>query len=152
MKRRGRRPAGKFRHEEAPDIARRLRTLVEILEFTHIDGDRVHARRSWGSRADAYARIWEFPEMWQTVLGEPPQYVIEVLSEHFDRLGDEEQTRILIHELLHIPSTFSGAVRNHRGSGECIDDDTVERYYARYRATVDRARPASAQYDLFVSR
>jgi predicted metallopeptidase len=63
-----------------------------------------------------------------------PQYLIEVLAEHYDALDRAGRLKILIHELLHIPRTFSGAVRGHRGQGERIDDRTVERYFKRYCA------------------
>ncbi len=123
---------GRVRFEPAPDVAVRITELVEVLEMAHVDPARVHCRRSSGSSAQAYARIWELPSVWQGALGVPPQYVIEVLSEHFDPLDAVESTKILIHELLHIPRTFSGAVRNHRGSGERIDGRTVNRYYRLY--------------------
>jgi predicted metallopeptidase len=68
-----------------------------------------------------------------------PQYVIEVLAEHFDPVSEEERTKVLIHELLHIPSTFSGALRGHRGQGERIDGRTVNRYYRQFmRASAQR--------------
>lgn len=137
---------GRFQHEPAPDIAAGVAELVELLGFTYIDPDRVHCRRSRGSTADAYARIWELPSMWQEVLGLRPQYVIEVLAEHFDALDPEERIKILIHELLHIPRTFSGAVRGHRGQGERIDGRTVNRYYRRYRRALE-AREAALEHD-----
>lgn len=136
---------GRFRHEAAPDVARVIADLVEILAFEHIDPERVHCRRSRGSTADAYARIWELPSMWQEVLGVRPQYVIEVLAEHYDPLDEEEQVKTLIHELLHIPRTFSGAVRGHRGQGERIDGRTVNRYYRRYRREVEVREEARKQ-------
>ena len=128
----------RFVHEPAPDIAEIVTELVGILGFDHIDPSRIHCRRSRGSTADAYARIWEMPSMWRDALGIPPQYVIEVLAEHFDPLDEEERIKTLIHELLHIPSTFSGALRNHRGQGEPINGRTVNRYHRRYQAEVRR--------------
>lgn len=123
----------RFRSADAPELRPLLEDLVHVLAFAHIDPDRVHLRRSWGSTAKAYARIWELPSVWREALGIPAQYVIEVLAEHFDCLSPEEQVKIVIHELLHIPGTFSGALRNHRGSGERIDGHAVNRYYRRYR-------------------
>jgi predicted metallopeptidase len=122
----------RFRHEPAPDVHRDLVDLVGVLEFTYVDADRVHCRRSRGSTADIYARIWELPTVWQKALEVLPQYVIEVLAEHYDSLDRDEQLKILIHELLHIPRTFSGAVRNHHGQGERIDGHAVNRYFRRY--------------------
>ncbi len=135
---------GRVRFEAAPDIAARITRLVEVIGFDHIDPARIHSRRSRGSSAQAYARIWELPSVWQEALGVEPQYVIEVLSEHFDSLPDDEQTKTLIHELLHIPSTFSGALRNHRGQGERIDGHAVNRYYRRYLKTI-REREEAAE-------
>ena len=45
------------------------------------------AIRSYGSKSRAIARIWAFPTIWQEALGIKPHYVIEVLSEKFDKLG-----------------------------------------------------------------
>ncbi len=123
---------GRFRFQPAPDVAGDLARLVDLLELSHVDLARVHCRRSTGSTADAYARIWELPSMWQDALGVPAQYVVEVLSEHYDALNEAERLKILIHELLHIPRTFSGALRGHRGQGERIDRRTVNTYYRRY--------------------
>jgi predicted metallopeptidase len=140
----------RFRFAPAPDVTRDLVRLVAVLDFSHIDPERVHCRRSWGSTADIYARIWELPSIWQEALGVRPQYLIEVLAEHYDTLGPSERLKILIHELLHIPRTFSGAVRGHRGQGERIDDRTVERYFKRYRelSAPEEPEPGSGQLDL----
>jgi predicted metallopeptidase len=42
----------RFTHRPAPDVQRDMADLVEILQLTHIDPDRVHCRRSQGSTAD----------------------------------------------------------------------------------------------------
>jgi len=126
----------RFRHQPAPDVQQDVADLVEILQFHHIDPERVHCRRSQGSTADIYARIWELPGMWQQALDVPPQYVIEVLVEHYDDLDRDEQLKIVIHELLHIPKTFSGAVRNHSGQGEKIDGHAVNRYFRQYQKVI----------------
>jgi len=131
----------RFRYQEAPDVAERIHRLVELLDFKHIDPHRLHCRRSTGSTARAYARIWELPSIWQDALGIPGQYVIEVLAEHYDPLPEEERLKTLIHELLHIPKTFSGALRGHRGQGEPINGHTVNRYYRAYCKRCDDREP-----------
>ena len=119
-----------MKFEPAPDIHERLRVLVHRLEMKHIDAERIKGFRSKGSKARAYARIWSLPRVWQKALGVRPHYVIEVLSEHFDKQSNQEQTKTLIHELLHIPKTFSGATKPHACFDERIDKRTVDRYYA----------------------
>lgn len=142
-------PVPRFRTEPAPDLESIVQDLVEVLGFDHIDPARVHLRRSVGSTSRAYARIWELPSIWQEALAVRPQYVIEVLHEHFDVESEEERTKILIHELLHIPRTFSGALRNHRGSGERIDGRTVNRYYRQYvKLCAEREREREGQLRL----
>lgn len=119
--------------EKAKDIEARITHLVHRLEFEHIDPKRIVSFRSNGSSSRARARIWSFPRVWQLALNLPPYYVIEVLSEHFDHLSDDDQTRVLIHELMHIPKTFSGSLVAHRGRKHRIDSRSVERLFKQYK-------------------
>lgn len=68
------------------------------------------------------------------VLKVKPHYIIEVISQRFDKLSTEDQDRTLIHELMHIPKTFSGALVAHRGRHHRIDSRTVEKLYADFVA------------------
>ncbi len=110
-----------------------LKRLVRNLSFAHIKSSQVHAFRTYGSKARAYARIWAFPKIFQEVLNVPPAYVIEVLSEKYDKLSDDNKTKVLIHELLHIPKNFSGSLLPHRGRGRRLDKE-VERLYKMYKS------------------
>lgn len=118
-------------HKEE-DLQRRLNELIIDLEFSHVDPSRIFMYRTYGSTAYAYARIWAFPKIFQEVLNVEPAYVIEVLSEKFDRLNEEQKTKVLIHELLHIPKNFSGALAPHKNSARRIDRE-VERLYREYK-------------------
>lgn len=111
-----------------PQLQARLGQIVEGLEFWHVRTDRVFCYKTRGSTARAYARIWSFPKIFQQVLEIEPAYVIEVLSERFDKLDFDNQAKVLIHELLHIPKNFSGSLLPHKHGGKRIDRE-VERLF-----------------------
>ncbi len=100
----------------APDITRRITFLVVELQLDYIQPENIITFRSRGSSSRARARIWSLPTIWQQALNIDPKYCIEVLSEKFDSLSLDDQERVLIHDLLHIPKTFSGALVPHRTS------------------------------------
>lgn len=124
--------------EDADDIHKRIRDVVVRLEMKHINPAYIICFRSFGSSSRARARIWSFPRVWQQALKLPPHYVIEVLSKHFDHLSSDDQTRVLIHELMHIPKTFSGALVPHRGRSHRIDHRSVERLFQEYKNRNDQ--------------
>ncbi len=117
----------------APDIKKAILEIVKGLDLTHVDGRRVICFRSRGSSSRARARIWSLPRVWQKALGVPAHYVLEVISERFDNLSRDDQYRVLIHELLHIPANFSGALLPHRGRGKRIDQYRVEKLFQDFR-------------------
>ncbi len=119
----------------APDIKKRIEKILFALSLPHILGHRLVIYRSTGSKSRAIARIWSLPRVWQMALSVDPHYVIEVISERFDKLGENDQDRTLIHELMHIPKTFSGALVPHRGHSHRIDRRTVETLYQKYLAS-----------------
>ncbi len=98
----------------APDLSHRISFLVQKLELKHIKANNIVCFRSRGATARARARIWSLPRIWQMALGVEAHYCLEVLSQHFDNLSPDDQERVLIHELLHIPKNFSGALVPHR--------------------------------------
>ena len=106
---------------EAGDIKKDLTDIVKQLEFSHIDLKRVYCYRTNGSKTRAYARTWSFPKIFQRALSVEAAYVIEVLSQHYDKLDNEKKKKVLIHELLHIPKNFSGALLPHRSKSRNIN-------------------------------
>ncbi len=98
----------------APDINRRIDFLARNLALPHIKPKQIICFRSTGATSRARARIWSLPRIWQMALHIDAHYCIEVLSQHFDNQSLDDQERILIHELLHIPKNFSGALVPHR--------------------------------------
>lgn len=120
--------------ERAPDVQAMINRMVRVLEMDHIHADRVIALRSTGSKANAIARIWPLERAWQKALVIPAYYLIEVLSEEFDKLPEEEKEKTVIHELLHIPKTFSGSVVPHSCFGRSmVDGHKVNALYKRYK-------------------
>ncbi|VVB97913.1 Uncharacterised protein [uncultured archaeon] len=118
--------------ENAPDIQEKIEHILDVLDMRHIIGARIICMRSTGAKANAYARIWNLPKIWQKALEVNPFYVIEVVGEHFDPLGDERKIQVLIHELMHIPKKFSGGLVPHKHNGGRIDKKAVDKIYAEY--------------------
>lgn len=118
--------------EMAPDVEAMVKDIVEALSYGHINEFRLICMRSRNATAGAYARIWNLPDIWQKALGVGTFYIIEVLSQHYDRLPEEKKEKVLIHELLHIPKTFSGALRPHGGRAK-INERTVGELHKLYK-------------------
>lgn len=119
--------------EKADDIQKAIIRIIHHLNFSYINPQRIICFRSFGSKSRARARIWSFPRVWQLALDLPPHYVIEVLSSKFDNLNMDDQKRVLIHELLHIPKNFSGSLLSHRGRNRSIDTRAVEKLFQQLK-------------------
>lgn len=118
---------------EDDSVLQRLRFIVSKVDMPYVKPEALFCARSWGSKSNAIARIYSFPQVWQLALKVPPKYVIEVISEKFDKLRAEDQDRVLIHELMHIPKTFSGSLVPHNCFGKKrICGKTVEVLYQNY--------------------
>ena len=120
--------------EPAEDVRAMMIDIVTRLNMRYIDTDRVYCVRSGGSKARAYARVWGLSRIFQIAAGYPATYVIEVLSEHFDSLPEDRKQRVIIHELLHIPKTFSGALKSHSARHYKVDHKEVEKHYKQLRS------------------
>lgn len=120
--------------ERAPDIDVMLDDILNTLDMRHIIGARVICMRSRGAKVRAYARIWSLPSIWQNALEINPFYVIEVVSEKFDPLPEQERIKVLIHELMHIPQKFSGGLVPHDNRGTKINHHNVNKVYHEYLA------------------
>jgi len=107
-----------------------LMEIVDRLNMRHIDPERVVCVRSAGSKSRrTLARCHVLPRIMQKSLGLEAHYVIELISEKYDRLSEEEKVKTLIHELLHIPKAFGGGFRHH----DYVNSRTVDGLYERLR-------------------
>jgi len=98
-----------MKYIKALDIKKQVDFLIEQLSFTHIKASNIHCIRSLDAKTRAYARIWGMARLFKEVVGIEPHYII--------------------HELMHIPKTFSGALLSHRGHYHQINDRQIEKLY-----------------------
>jgi predicted metallopeptidase len=116
-----------LKYFQAHDVKKLVDEIAVNLDFFHVVPQFVFCVRSKGSKSRRIiARIHVLSKIWQQTLNHPTSYTIEVVSEFYDKLSEEEKEKTLIHELLHIPRGFSGGFRPHRGY---IDRKTVNKLY-----------------------
>mgnify|MGYP001582088098 FL=1 len=116
----------------AEDIDFRVKEVLRKLKMTHIDETRLICVRSKGSGSRrVIARCHGLSRILQLALNKKPHYVIEILSERFDLLNKEDQTKVLIHEILHIPHSFGGGFRSHK---PFVTRAKVQRMYDQFIA------------------
>ncbi len=113
----------------AADIESKAKDIALKLGMHH-DFSRVVFMRSTGSKSmHTLARCHALPRIMQTALGTKAHYVVEVISENFDKLSEEEKTKTMIHELLHIPKSMGGGFRHH----DYVCRRNVEEMYKKFR-------------------
>jgi predicted metallopeptidase len=119
-------------YSDAPDVKTLADEIAESLEFFHVVPQYIFCLRSKGSASKrTIARIHGLGKVWQETLNLPASYVIEVISERYDRLSEEGKEKTIIHELLHVPKAFAGGFRPHKGY---IDEQIVERLHRIFRS------------------
>lgn len=116
-----------MKYAKAPEIKAKIKLLVKQLQFNHIKIDQVHCIRSFDAKTRAIARIWGMSRLFKEVAGLEPHYIIEVNAKKFDKQSSRDQIKTLIHELMHIPKNFSGALLSHRSRYHQINDREVEK-------------------------
>lgn len=126
---------------EAPEIKKDLEHILDHIDLPHISLDKISCYRTTGSTSRSYARIWSFPKIFQQALNIEPHYVIEVLSKYYDKLDPDEQKKVLIHELLHIPKNFSGALLPHKTKSRSVGRLTNQLFRQYKRQINTRIHP-----------
>jgi predicted metallopeptidase len=118
-------------YSDAPDVKELADEITERLDFFHVVPQFLFCVRSRGSTSSrTIARIHGMGKIWQETLNLPASYIIEVISERYDRLTQEEKEKTIIHELLHVPKSFAGGFRPHKGY---IDREIVEHLHKTFR-------------------
>jgi len=93
---------------EASEIKERALELASRFELKHINFEKVHFFR-YTSDTRTIAKVGGFSKIMQLVYPHiNPFYVIVFNDRNFQRISKREQDETILHELLHIPKTFSG--------------------------------------------
>ena len=117
-----------MKYEEAPDLKERMKDIITTLEMNHIDVARVGCLRSYGSSTRRIiARCHALGKVMQKAMGSEAFYAIEFL-ERFEKMSKDDQDKVIIHELLHVPKTFGGGFRQHDYVCESIVNDLHKKY------------------------
>jgi predicted metallopeptidase len=118
-----------MKYEYAPDLKERMREAVKILGLNHVDIARVECLRSFGSSARrTLARCHALGKVMQKAMKTDAFYAIEFL-ERFDKLPKQEQDKVIIHELMHIPKTFGGGFRQH----DFVCNENIEQMHNKFK-------------------
>src|SRR3989344_2409392 len=103
-----------MKYENAYDIEQKAAEIIFKLGLKHIQQDNIACIRSFGtSSRGTIARCHGLGKVMQLGLKRKAFYVLEFLSERFDKMKKEDQIKTIIHELLHIPNCFGGGFKHH---------------------------------------
>ncbi|MFA5953212.1 MAG: putative metallopeptidase [Candidatus Pacearchaeota archaeon] len=117
-----------MKYEYASDLQELAEDISKKL-FPHVIMDRVKCYRGYGTSSQGtIARCHTINKLVQKALGIKAYYILEFLSERFDKLPKEEQIKIIIHELMHIPKTFGGGFKHH----DFVTNKNVNSHYKLY--------------------
>jgi len=104
-----------MKYETDAEIQGIAQDIITKLNLRHIKTDKLLCVRSNGSKSKrTVARIHGLPKIMQIAMNTKAFYVIEIISENFDKLSHEDKIRTMIHEVMHIPKNFGGGFRGHR--------------------------------------
>jgi len=119
-----------IKYHQAPDIKKISEEIVDKLCWKHISLDNVAFIRSTGSSAKrTIARCHALGKAMQIGMNrEKGFYLVEVISENFDKLSEDERIKVIIHELMHIPKSFGGGFIHH----DKVHEKSVDKVYLNY--------------------
>jgi predicted metallopeptidase len=118
-----------MKYEYAEDLQKIAEDVSRIL-FPHVKLGKIKCFRSFGTNSRrTIARCHALGKLMQTALEIDAFYALEFLHERFDKLDEEEQLKVIIHELMHIPFTFGGGFKHHN----VVNSRSVEKAYYLYK-------------------
>jgi len=118
-----------MRYDFAEDLQKIAEEVSKSL-FPHVEISRVKCFRSYGtSSRRTVARCHTIGKVVQLALGTKAVYVLEFLSERFDKLSEEDKIKTIIHELMHIPKSLGGGFKHHNH----VTEKSVNAHYKQYK-------------------
>ncbi len=118
-----------MKYEFALDIQAKAKEISRIL-FPYIKIENVKCFRSYGTSSKrTIARCHTIGKIMQKALDIKAIYVLEFLSERFDKINEEEKTKTIIHELMHIPKSFGGGFKHHN----FVHERNINKHYKEYK-------------------
>jgi len=125
-----------IKYEEAYDIRRIAEEVVKTLNLNHIQLENVGFLRSRGSSSKGcIARCHALSKPLQLGMNRKAFYTIEVLSERFDKMSEDEKIKVIIHELMHIPWSFGGGFKHH----DYVCEKNVDKLFRIFKGSNDKA-------------
>jgi predicted metallopeptidase len=126
-----------MRYEYAPEIHQKMTEIARKLKFEHVRLDSVACIRSFGtSSRGTIARCHALNKVMQKALGRSGFYVLEFLSERFDKMPEKEKIKTIIHEMMHIPKSFGGGFKHH----DFVCERNVEKMYQKFLEAPDESQ------------
>lgn len=117
-----------MKYEFAEDLQRTAEE-ISVMLFPHVDVKNIKCFRSYGtSSRGTIARCHALNKIMQKAIGIKAIYVLEFLTERFEKMGKEDQIKVIIHELMHIPKSFGGGFKHH----DFVTERNVNKCYAEY--------------------
>lgn len=125
-----------IKYYPAPDVKKIAEDIVYSMGWDHISLLNVGFVRSRGSSSRrTIARCHAMGKAMQIGMGRTTGfYLVEVISEKYDHLPPGEQTKVIIHELMHIPKSFGGGFIHH----DKVHDESVGDVYEKYISLKNR--------------
>ncbi|MEM3405831.1 MAG: putative metallopeptidase [Candidatus Pacearchaeota archaeon] len=117
-----------MRYEIAIDLKERSLDIIKKLNLPIKEEDFFCVRSYGSSTKRTIARCHGTSKVLQLALNINPVYVLEFLSERFDKLNEKEKIKIIIHELMHIPKNKGGGFRHHN----FVNEKNVNKLYEKY--------------------
>jgi len=110
----------------------KAKEIARQAEMNHIDLERISVVESKGTKTRrTIARIHTIGKVMQLGMRQKPFYTIELVSEQFGKQSEEEKTKTIIHELMHIPYGFGGGFKHHKNH---VTRENVERMFEKLKA------------------